>query len=122
SYNANDEETLVKENDYVIGLYQMNTLDTLLLFTDLGNYLYVPVYEIPDLKWKELGKHISNIIKISSDENIIKSIPVYDFNKDKYITLFSKDGLVKRTKLNEFKVTRYSKPMSCMKLKDKDKV
>ena len=122
SYNANDEETLVKENDYVIGLYQMNTLDTLLLFTDLGNYLYVPVYEIPDLKWKELGKHISNIIKISSDENIVQSVPVYDFNKDKYITLFSKDGLVKRTKLNEFKVTRYSKPMSCMKLKDKDKV
>ena len=122
SYNANDEETLVKENDYVIGLYQMNTLDTLLLFTDLGNYLYAPVYEIPDLKWKELGKHISNIIKISSDENIVQSIPVYDFNKDKYITLFSKDGLVKRTKLNEFKVTRYSKPMSCMKLKDKDKV
>ena len=122
SYNANDEETLVKENDYVIGLYQMNTLDTLLLFTDLGNYLYVPVYEIPDLKWKELGKHISNIIKISSDENIVQSIPVYDFNKDKYITLFSKDGLVKRTKLNEFKVTRYSKPMSSMKLKDKDKV
>ena len=122
SYNANEEETLVKENDYVIGLYQMNTLDTLLLFTDLGNYLYVPVYEIPDLKWKELGKHISNIIKISSEENIIKSIPVYDFNKNKYITLFSKDGLVKRTKLDEFKVTRYSKPMSCMKLKDKDKV
>ena len=122
SYNANDEETLVKENDYVIGLYQMNTLDTLLLFTDLGNYLYVPVYEIPDLKWKELGKHISNIIKISSDENIVQSIPVYDFNKNTYITLFSKDGLVKRTKLNEFKVTRYSKPMSCMKLKDKDKV
>ncbi len=122
SYNANEEETLVKENDYVIGLYQMNTLNTLLLFTDLGNYLYVPVYEIPDLKWKELGKHISNIIKINSDENIIKSIPVYDFNKDCYITLFSKDGLVKRTKLNEFKVTRYSKPMSCMKLKGNDKV
>lgn len=122
SYNANDEETLVKENDYVIGLYQMNTLETLLLFTDLGNYLYVPVYEIPDLKWKELGKHISNIIKISSDENIVQSIPVYDFNKNTYITLFSKDGLVKRTKLNEFKVTRYSKPMSCMKLKNNDKV
>ena len=122
SYNANLEETLLKEKDYIIGLYQMNTLDTLLLFTDLGNYLYVPVYEIPDLKWKELGKHISNIIKISSEENIIKSIPVYDFNQNIYITLFSKDGLVKRTKLDEFKVTRYSKPMSCMKLKDKDKV
>ncbi len=122
SYKASDEETLIKENDYLVGLYQMNTLDTLLLFTDLGNYLYVPVYEIPDLKWKELGKHISNIIKISSDESIIKSIPVYDFNKEVYITLFSKHGLVKRTKLDEFKVSRYSKPMSCMKLKDGDKI
>lgn len=122
SYNSNDEETLVKEEDYVIGLYQMTTLDTLLLFTDLGNYLYVPVYELPDLKWKELGKHISNIIKLNSDESIIHSIPVYDFDKENYITLFSKNGLVKRTKLNEFKVTRYSKPMSCMKLKIDDKV
>lgn len=122
SFKANDEETLVKEKDYLIGLYQMNTLDTLLLFTDLGNYLYVPVYEIPDLKWKELGKHISNIIKISSEENIIKAIPVDDFSKPLYITLFSKDGLVKRTKLDEFKVTRYSKPMTCMKLKQNDKI
>jgi len=121
SYNK-EEATLVKENDYVIGLYQMNTLNTLLLFTSLGNYLYVPVHEIPDLKWKELGKHISNIIKLSEDETIIKSIPVYDFDKDITLTLFSKDGLVKRTKLNEFKVTRYSKPMCCMKLKDNDKL
>ena len=122
SYNSNDGKTLLKDKDYVIGLYQMNTLDTLLLFTDLGNYLYVPVYEIPDLKWKELGKHISNIIKINSEENIIKTIPVYDFNQNTYITLFSKDGLVKRTKLDEFKVTRYSKPMTCMKLKSSDRI
>lgn len=121
SYNK-DESTMLKENDYLIGLYQMNTLNTVLLFTDLGNYLYVPVYEIPDLKWKELGKHISNIINISSDENIIGCIPVYNFEDDKNITLISKEGLIKRTKLNEFKVTRYSKPMSCMKLKSTDKL
>ena len=121
SYNA-DEPTVVKENDYVIGLYQMNTLNTVLLFTSLGNYLYVPVHESPDLKWKELGKHISNIVKLSEDESIIASIPVYNFDVDTTLTLFSKDGLVKRTKLSEFKVTRYSKPMCCMKLKDNDKL
>jgi len=122
SYKAVNEETAVKEGDYVIGMYQMDTLNTVLLFTDLGNYLYVPVYELPDLKWKELGKHISNIIKLDSGENIIASIPVYNFEVDKYITIFSKEGLVKRTKLEEFKVTRYSKAMKCMKLKDSDKV
>jgi len=121
SYNS-DESTVVKENDYVIGLYQMNTLNTVLLFTSLGNYLYVPVYEIPDLKWKELGKHISNIVKLSEDEVIIGSIPVYNFESNTNLTLVSKDGLIKRTNLSEFKVTRYSKPMCCMKLKGNDKL
>jgi len=122
SYSASDDETLVKEGDYVIGLYELNTLDTVLLFTDKGNYLYIPVHEIPDLKWKELGKHISNIIKIDSGENIISSIPVTNFDADRYITTFSKDGLVKRTKLSEFKASRYSKPIGCMKLKGDDLV
>lgn len=120
SYNK-DEDTLVKDGDYLIGLYEINTLNTILLFTDLGNYIYLPVYEIPELKWKELGKHISNIVKLNSDENIIASMPVYEFNNT-LITLFSKDGFVKRTSLNEFKVNRYSKPMCCMNLKNHDKL
>lgn len=123
SYSASEsEETLVKEGDYVIGLYQMNTMDTLLLFTDLGNYLYAPIHELPDLKWKELGKHISNIIQIKADENIIASIPVTDFEAKINIALFTKEGMVKQTSLSEFKVQRYSKPMTCIKLKDKDKL
>ena len=118
----NGEETQLKENDYVIGLYSINTLDTILLFTNLGNYLYIPVYEIPDAKWKDLGKHVSNIISLGSEEKVIKGMPVYDFNAPIYITSFSKNGMVKRTKLNEFKVQRYSKPINMMKLKDKDEI
>ena len=117
-----EDESLVKDGDYVIGLYEMNTMDTLLMFTDKGNYLYIPVHELPDLKWKELGKHISNIIKIAPEENIIKSYPVYDFEEDICVTLFSKNGMIKRTKLNEFKVQRYSKPITAMKLKTNDNV
>ena len=122
SYSANDGETQLKEDDYVIGLYNMNTLDTLLVFTDNGNYLQIPVYEIPEAKWKELGKHVSNIIGMDSNDKIIASIPVRDFTKDLYITSFSKNGMVKRTKLEEFKVQRYTKAMSMMKLKEDDKV
>ena len=122
SMESSDGETGLKELDYVIGKYKMNTMDTLLLFTDKGNYLYIPVYEIPDMKWKDLGKHISNIISISAEENIIASLPVYDFDKEQYITIFTKNGMVKRTKLNEFKALRYSKPITCIKLKDDDKV
>lgn len=97
-------------------------MDTVLLFTDLGNYLYIPVYELPDLKWKEMGKHVSNIIKISSEESIIGCMAVNNFDKDMYITIFSSNGMVKRTMLSEFKVQRYTKPITCMKLKDDDRV
>jgi topoisomerase-4 subunit A len=122
SYNASEDETTLKEGDYSIGLYEMNTLDTLLLFTDLGNYLYVPVYEIPDTKWKDLGKHISNIISISAEENIIGSMPVYNFDDEIYVTTFTKLGMIKRTKISDFKVSRYSKPMMSINLKNDDKV
>lgn len=122
SYSASDDMTTLKDGDYLLGLYQMNTMDTVLLFTDLGNYLYIPVYELPDVRWKDLGKHISNIIKISDDEKIIAAYPVTNFDKDMYITLFSANGMVKRTALSEFKVQRYTKPITCMKLKDEDKV
>ena len=123
SYSSvKDEATLIKENDYVIGLYEMNTLDTLLLFTNLGNYLYVPVHEIPDAKWKELGKHISNTISLKENETIIGSMPVYDFNKDINIVTFTKLGMIKKTKLSDYKLLRYSKPVNNIKLKDKDEV
>ncbi len=122
SYSASDDETNLKDGDYLIGLYQMNTMDTLLLFTSLGNYLYVPIHELPDLKWKDMGKHISNIIKITSDDNIIACLPVNNFDEQRHITIFTANGMVKRTSLSDFKVQRYSKPITCMKLKDNDYV
>ena len=123
SYSSSkDEDILVKEGDYVIGKYEINTVNTILLFTNLGNYLYVPVHILPDLKWKELGKHISNIIPLSEGEEIISSMPVYDFNKDVYITTFTKNGMIKRTKLSDYKLSRYTKPVNNIKLKDDDVV
>ncbi len=124
SYQASkEEETQLKELDYVLGLYEMNTLDTLLLFTSLGNYLYIPVHTIPDLKWKDLGKHVSNLVKLEEDEEIIASIPVInEFSKEKTICLATEQGMIKRTSLADFQVSRYSKPISCMKLKEKDKM
>lgn len=121
SYNK-DEETLVKDKDYVIGLYEMNTMDTLLIFTNKGNYLYIPVYELPELKWKELGKHISNIIKIDSEESVISTLAVNNFEKNSVISFVTKNGMIKKTNLSEFKVQRYSKPICCMKCKDDDEV
>ncbi len=121
SYAASQEEkTGLKEQDYIIGMYELNTLDTVLMFTDIGNYLFVPVHEIPDMKWKDLGKHISNIIKINPEENIIDAMPIVDFNTNNYITVFTKNGMIKRTLISELKALRYTKPMPYIKLKDGD--
>lgn len=120
--SSKEEDTLVKDGDYVIGLYEINTQNTILLFTNLGNYLFLPVYEIPDAKWKELGKHISNLIPIKEGEELVSSMPVYDFNKNIFITTFTKYGMVKRSLLSDYKVSRYSKPITNIKLKDKDVV
>lgn len=122
SYQATTDAPTLKENDFVIGLYEMNTLDTLLVFTSLGNYLHIPVHTIIDSKWKDMGKHISNLIPISEDEEIIACIPAYDFSGDDNIILASKDGMIKRSELKAFRLSRYSKPTSCMKLKENDKL
>ena len=120
--SSNNEDITLKDNDYLIGLYEMNTIDTLLVFTNKGNYLFVPVYNLPDMKWKEMGKHVSNIVTIKDDEKVIYAKPVYDFESKEIITIFSKMGMVKRSALSEFKAMRYNKPIVCMKLKYDDEI
>ena len=120
--SANEDDITLKENDYIIGLYEMNTTDTLLVFTNGGNYLHIPVHIIPDLKWKEMPKHVSNIIEVPGEENTIAAIPAYDFSSDKNIIITSKNGMIKRSKLKDFKLQRYTKASSCMNLKDGDEV
>lgn len=122
SYKSTDDEMLLKDNDYVLGMYQLTTLNTLLIFTNFGNYLYIPVHELPDMKFKELGKHISNLVPLSDQEEIISVIPVVDFTSEKDILLASKNGMIKRSKISDFKVSRYSKPIVAMKLKEDDKL
>ena len=123
SYSASEETDLtLKENDYVIGLYEMNTTDTLLVFTNGGNYLHIPVHMIPDLKWKDMPKHVSNLIEVPAEERVVGAIPAYDFSSDKNIIITTRNGMIKRSKLKEFRLQRYTKASSCMNLKDGDEV
>ena len=120
SYNSSNEETALKPGDFVKGKYFVTTLDTLLLFTNLGNYLYIPIHKLAESKWKELGKHISNTVVIKENEKIISSMILKD--KAKNVVMFTKNGLVKQVALKDFEVTRYSKPMTSIKLKENDEL
>lgn len=123
SFNSsNIDDIQLKENDYVTNLFETNTKDVLLLFTSLGNYLYIPINELPDSKYKDLPKHISNIIGLDQNEEIIGAFCVNDFNKDINLLFASSNGMIKKCELKLFKAQRYNKPICAMKLKDDDKL
>ncbi|WP_202079949.1 DNA topoisomerase IV subunit A [Caldalkalibacillus salinus] len=124
SYAAsNEDEVGMKDEDELCHLLTSNTTHTLLLFTSKGHYLYLPVHELPDIKWKEMGQHISNLIPIDKDDRILSAYSVEDFDQTDDMLLFiTKQGMVKRSKLSEYKVQRYSKPIVGIKLKGEDEV
>lgn len=122
SHNSADGETALKPGDYVICYKQTNTLNKLCVFTSCGNYLYLPIHEIPSCKWKDLGKHISNFVTISPDDKAVNAFIINENVTNPEVTMFTHEGMVKRTNLNDFIVSRYSKAYTAMKLKDTDEV
>jgi topoisomerase-4 subunit A len=122
SYNqSKDTEFGLKEGDYTIGLYKINNIDTIILITNLGNYCYLPVRDLLEVKYKEIGRHISSYITLKEGEQIISSFGIKTFD-ERTLTLFSKNGMVKRTELKNLPVTRYTKPMVIFKLKEDDEL
>ena len=117
------EENGMREGDEVILCQKASTLDNLILFTSKGNYLHLPVHEIPEAKWKDVGNHLSQSISLGSNEVIltgfIKAKDSDDSYKDWTVVFFTKEGLVKQTLFNEFTTYRgyKTRTSNAMKLK-----
>jgi len=123
SYTAsNGQDIGMKESDRLLAQYEMNTTDVLLLFTSLGNYIYCPVHELPDIRWKDLGQHVSNLVTIDREDEIIAAIPVQDFTEPLELVFVTKKGMVKRTEVQQYKVQRYTKALVAMNIKEDDRV
>ncbi|RXK19146.1 DNA topoisomerase IV subunit A [Macrococcus sp. DPC7161] len=116
------EEVGVKDGDYLLSHINSNLQDVVLVFTSKGHYLYIPVHQLPDIKWKDLGKHLSQIVPLEQDECVVNIINVKDFNQPINILTATKLGMIKKSKLTDFNVTRYSKPIVGMKLKGDDEL
>ncbi|MFD2045763.1 DNA topoisomerase IV subunit A [Ornithinibacillus salinisoli] len=123
SYSAsNGEDFAIKDDDHLVSLLELNTTDKVLMFTNKGKYLYLPVHELPDIRWKDIGHHISNMVSIEKDEYIIQCIPVREFEADNYLLFFTKNGMVKRSELKLYEAQRYSKALVALNLKQDDEV
>ncbi len=105
-----------KPGDVIVYNALVKTTDFLLGFTSKGNYVYIPVNEVKETKWNDIGGHINALVSISPDEKIVRCFSVKKFRDDLNIVLLSKRGQIKRIKLSSFPVVRYSKPVSAMKL------
>jgi topoisomerase-4 subunit A len=123
SYAASSGQDFgMKDSDRLLAQLNMNTKDVLLLFTNKGNYLFCPVHELPDIRWKDLGQHVANLVPIDRDEIIVKAVPVVDFEKELFLLFITKNGMIKKTELKHYKAQRYSKALVAINLKDDDEV
>ncbi len=114
SFNASDAQTGLKNGDVLIGTLECDTLDTLLLFTSKGNYASVPVWQIEESKWKDVGMHLNKMVRIDGDDKIINAIMIKDFNTYAWIITLSSNGQIKKTPVSNWKVDRNSKVMTAM--------
>ena len=123
SYNAaGDQPTGLKAGDMLIGRIECDTVDTLLLFTSKGNYAYLPVWQIEEGKWKDIGMHLNKVIRIEGDDKIVNAILIKDFHTYASIVTISTGGYIKRTPVDAWKVERNNKVMPAMKLGPHDQL
>ncbi len=112
----------VKDGDTLVYSGQCLTTDCLLMFTNKGNYLYVPVHLMKEVKWLNEGFHANYIISLPADEKIVKAFAVRTFRDDLNVVLVSRDGQIKRTRLSAFPVVRYSRPIRAMRILGEDEL
>ncbi|KOP68861.1 DNA gyrase subunit A [Bacillus sp. FJAT-18019] len=116
------ESSGVKEGDYITRLFEINTLENLLIFTNRGQYFLLPVHQIPEYKWKDAGTAIVNVIQVPKEDHIVSVIPVSNFEEPgKSLVFVSRKGQVKRTELKDY-VTKRTGAVAAAKVAAEDSI
>lgn len=116
------ENTGLKEGDYLRFLLDVNTIESLLIFTRKGQYYLLPVHQVPEYKWKENGTAIVNVIPIAKEDRIVSVIPIKGFeDPTKSLVFVTRKGQVKRTELKEYMTNRSNGLVAC-KIAEQDEV
>ncbi|WP_024962937.1 DNA gyrase subunit A [Campylobacter ureolyticus] len=109
------------DDDFIENFFICDTHDTLMFITDKGQLYWLKVYKIPEGSRTAKGKAVVNLIDLAPDEQIMAIIPTTDFADSKFLTIFTKNGIVKRTKLSEYANIR-SVGIKAINLDDNDTV
>ena len=123
SFNASGvTEVGLKDGDSLLKYQTVNTQDTVLVFTNKGRYLFIPVHKLADIRWKELGQHVSQIVPLDDYETVVDVYNEQSFKDDAFYVLATRNGMIKKSNVSLFKTTRYNKPLVAMKVKDNDEL
>ncbi len=122
SYLASNVMSTKLDGDQVIANISTNTKEIALIFFNDGTVVNIPVYDIPDLKWKDLGKHISTIANINDGVHVVQVITVADETSKLSLLGISKQGYLTHIKLNELLNNRQKNKAVYQKLKADDQL
>ncbi|CAM4156416.1 DNA topoisomerase IV subunit A [Lacicoccus alkaliphilus] len=123
SYNASEPDEIgMKEDDFLVYSAESHTLQQMLVFTNRGNYMIIPVHEIPEIRWKDHGVHLSSRFKLDPGEEPIFTTAVDDFKAPVTVVSTTRNGQIKRSELSLFEAVRIRRPIAYMNLKKDDEV
>lgn len=115
SYGSSSPEDIsVRNGDQIIFAKKMSTLEQMVIFTNKGNVINRLVHELPDIRWKDPGQHLSQTISLEGNERIVAA---YDYSKlpeDKSFVLITRNGNIKQTKVSDFEHKRNYRTSSSM--------
>jgi len=109
------------DDDFIEKFFVSNTHDTLMFITNMGQLYWLKVYRIPEGSRTAKGKAVVNLINLRAEEKIMAILPTTDFDEQKSLAFFTKNGVVKRTALNEFSNIR-SNGVRAIVLDDDDEI
>ncbi|MET4655040.1 topoisomerase-4 subunit A [Exiguobacterium sp. PvP048] len=122
SFGATNDLPEMKEQDRLLYQGQAMTTDHLIVWTVQGNYLLIPVHQLPDTKWKDGGQHVANLVPLESGDRILSVDLVRTFDETSHCLFVTRQGMVKRSKLSDYNAQRKSKPLQGVRLRADDEV
>ena len=122
SFGASNDLPEMKEQDRLLYQGQAMTTDHVIVWTTRGNYLLIPVHQLPDTKWKDGGQHVANLVPLEPGDRVLSIDLVRTFDDTAHCLFVTRQGMVKRSKLSDYNAQRKSKPLQGVRLKADDEV
>ncbi|WP_290750437.1 DNA topoisomerase IV subunit A [Exiguobacterium sp. UBA3968] len=122
SFGASNDLPDLKEQDRPLLQGQAMTTNHLIVWTVRGNYLLIPVHQLPDTKWKDGGQHVANLVPLEPGDRVLSADLVRSFDEAHHCLFVTRQGMVKRSKLSDYNAQRKSKPLQGVRLKADDEV